>query len=496
MARFNKREWILVLSLLLLGWAARAWLLWGDIPVPGINGAYYLVQDRSLLERGRLALPDLPLVFHIQSLIAMTLPAPLETAIVWAVKLCDALLPPLAAVPVLFLGLNWARQENRGALVPWLAAAHIAAGGVPLSMVGDFQKNSLALVWMAWLLWALRQWAGGSPGRRSGMAMTCALLLALTGLTHIGVFGTSLLLAGLWWLGLMAASRRREPSRWGCAGLGLAVVLCVSYGVYRGFDSERVLRLREATLHPVRFLIATGPPPPPGMTPPGMAPPPPPPLPQFIPWALLLLLVMQLRRRPVESVPDQDLVRTCGVGALLLSCPCLPGDLSGRLCLNAYIPALIVAQFALLRLRSKRGRAVFTGLLFLAWVASAIPILTLGRPSMVTPSALREFDSIAAAGLITDPPHTLIVAPHGLEWWAAWKLHVRIVHRNSLQLSDWEHYQVMFLELKEPPHPPGLPPRGPMPGPFAMMLPDKARVIFSGEALTLARLDEAPASPP
>src|SRR5947209_1738766 len=89
-----------------LGVAARYLILLRTPLMPGINGAYYLVQARSLLEKGRLGIPDLPLTFMVHAVIAKGLQwlagAPLERAVLWATKFTDAVIPPLAAIPIYF----------------------------------------------------------------------------------------------------------------------------------------------------------------------------------------------------------------------------------------------------------------------------------------------------------------------------------------------------------------------------------------------------------
>jgi hypothetical protein len=95
-SEFRPVYWLLCLVAAAI--AARAWLLFSTPLVPGMNGAYYLVQARSLLEHGRLGIPDLPLTFWLHASLARLLQLVSgmhqDAAIVWAVKLADATLPP------------------------------------------------------------------------------------------------------------------------------------------------------------------------------------------------------------------------------------------------------------------------------------------------------------------------------------------------------------------------------------------------------------------
>jgi len=61
---------LLLALAVLLAATARATLLFSTELMPGMNGAYYLVQARSLLEKGALAIPDLPLVFALHAAMA------------------------------------------------------------------------------------------------------------------------------------------------------------------------------------------------------------------------------------------------------------------------------------------------------------------------------------------------------------------------------------------------------------------------------------------
>src|ERR1044071_7189273 len=114
----NRFPWLLVASIVFIGAILRACLLFSTSLVPGMNGAYYLVQARSLIERGKLGIPDLPLTFVVQAtfakLVQLVSGASLENSIVFAVKCADAMLPPLVAIPVFALVWQWTRRAGTG----------------------------------------------------------------------------------------------------------------------------------------------------------------------------------------------------------------------------------------------------------------------------------------------------------------------------------------------------------------------------------------------
>lgn len=102
--------------------AARATLLFCTPLVPGMNGAYYLVQARSVLTHGTLGIPDLPLAFYLQAALAWVANVltgqPLESCVLAAVKVADSVLPAFLAIPVALLALRWIRTAG---VSSWLA---------------------------------------------------------------------------------------------------------------------------------------------------------------------------------------------------------------------------------------------------------------------------------------------------------------------------------------------------------------------------------------
>ncbi|MFM2295636.1 MAG: hypothetical protein RLZZ350_2049, partial [Verrucomicrobiota bacterium] len=251
-----KYAWLAAGLVTLAAVAERAWLLFSTPLVPGINGAYYMVQARALLEQGRLGIPDLPLTFCVDAalakLIQLVSGVSLEASIMLAVKLEDSILPALVALPVFALVRRWNARNGAGLWLPMCAALAVAGGAPALGMVGDFQKNSLGLVWLAALLWRLHVWLELSTPKNAALAV---LLLALTGVTHIGVFGWALVLVGLAMVVALArcdAAARRKILPWLFAG-GAVCALAATLVLWK-FDPARVQRLASAVAHPLAYL--------------------------------------------------------------------------------------------------------------------------------------------------------------------------------------------------------------------------------------------------
>ena len=535
--------------------AARSWLLRSTPLVPGRNGGYYLIQARALLEHGKLGIPDLPLNFIVQAsfakLLHLVAGRSLEASVLAAVKLCDAVLPALAAIPVFLLARRWCAQAGRG-FWPAAAAAAVAVLGAPaLSMVGDFEKNSLGLVWLAGLIVALHAWMTQRTRRRAAAVL---VFLGLCGLTHIGVFGAALALTALTWMADLALLRGKEGLRTlyhvgAVAVLGALVVGAAAGVVLWKFDPARIRRLAGALSNPVTFFQNGGHtdnrgpgfrPPTPGAGMPDRFGPPPgdgqPPLakngrPEFAAagrrppmgpgmmgpssgvstgvFALVVAGALGLSwyRRRELSAADRASVVGCSVGLFLLTGPWVSGDIAGRFQLIAMIPAAVSVAFVMAYLPGKWSAPV-CAIAVLALVAStSAPLLRRGGQPVINVAAFEELSTLTKC--IAHPERTLIVAPHGLEWWAAWTLHTHVAQPRAVQASDWTTYDtVLFIQENRRAHgamggmpemrgPPGLggpggfngPPGG---GPPMMgeRIPDGAETVHDGTYFNLARVTQ------
>ncbi len=503
------------------GVLVRGWILFNTASMPGVNGAYSLVQARSLLEKGTLGLPDFPLLFALQagfaSLIQHVTGLGFEPSIVLAVKLLLALLPPLAAVPVFLLGRKWSvRAGCPRSPIPLVAAALVSLGGQAVVMTGDIDKNALALVWLLGLLLSLH---ASMERRRLGSLAAPTLFLLLLGVTHVGAFGAALVVTaciGAVYLKQPGAPplKRALPAIAGAlAFIGAAEAL-----VFWNFDPARIERLLRVITNPLFFLSHR-----PGAVPP-MAPPMPPMHdgPPFMPFVVMLAQLLLLgalgawvlrvvwRRRHELTGADISLVCGCVLAIALMTGPWIQGDSAIRLVLIAAPLAVVVGSFTLLHNGGRRPGRILAGLACLALLAAGAFQTVTGGWRLFGGGAYEELKSLSAQ--IPHPDHTLIVANHGIEWNAAWLLHTHVAQNSALGDSDWQRYDaVLFLVMKDafaPGGPPGFggpgrpgpgpnPQSGPPPPPPPPMhrpvkIPADAVILHDGPHFTLARVDAPP----
>jgi hypothetical protein len=226
--------------LALAAWSAwQRWEVLSATPWPvGVDGWYYPLQLRALLERGELAYPAAPLTFWLMAPIAALLDDPIAAA-----KLVAAVGGALVALPA------YARGRRAGGLAGGLVAAVLAvSGGGSFFLSLEFVKNGLGLTVGLTAVWlGLR--ALEAPGR--GRIAAAALGLIATALTHkMGVLLALALLVPAAIVELRhrgIAARRVRPLLAG-AGAVMALVLVAGVLAPQRFAGPADLRLLEGAV--------------------------------------------------------------------------------------------------------------------------------------------------------------------------------------------------------------------------------------------------------
>jgi len=475
--------------------AVRAVVDLGSPLVPKINGAYYLVQVRALLEHGRLAFPDLPLVFLLEAglaRIAMALGASVNQAIIVSVKLVDILFPPLVALPAFLLARRIAGQseDKREASLPVLAIALWSVLSLsPVLMTGDFQKNALG---MAWFFCAALALAASLRGRAVAGLLSTIGFLFLAGMTHAGAFGAGLLFA----IAAIAAGVVMAPPAWRraasigiAAGIGLLIALTAAWLVLDPARLARLLSIAATPLalfrHPWIFAAARGEI---AASPASIA------NLAFVNAAAftgIALLILRWRRLgPGIKVPVIAAIST----TILLASPFAGSAWAERLHMMAYAPAAVLLAFAA-PARSGRLRLLFPAVITFAALLLSLPEVPRLRQPSIPPESRAELEGLW--DIIPDPDRSLVIARHGLEWWAAWLLRAKVSQEFGVEPSAWREYAAVYYLVMHPPPPgdgrgfgrPGLP--GPSPFP-EVRIPAGASILHEGRFFTLARADDPP----
>jgi len=166
------RAWLVVLAVCAGSAIVRYRYLASTGTPVGIDGYYYLVQVRSILEDGRLYYPSAPLVLWLMAAVAK-LGSPLV-----GVQLVAAVGTAAIGIPIMGAG------QRLGFSPISAAIAAIAATTAPSSLYlsAEFAKNGVALTIACAYLWAVAI-AIAEPEQRTAWLRTVALLVA-TALAH------------------------------------------------------------------------------------------------------------------------------------------------------------------------------------------------------------------------------------------------------------------------------------------------------------------------
>jgi hypothetical protein len=381
----DRRAWIrATIGLVLAGIAIRLAVDFSRAYPPGTDAGYYPMQSRWLLVHGRLLYDDLPLVFWMNAGLAKLAVAcgwELDAAVMAASRLIRAVVPPLVAVPIMALGYRWS-GGRRQALSGCAAVAMLAVASAPVMRGISMDKTSVGLVWQATAVWAsILAMARPSTARWSVLLAS----LALSALTHIGAFGVTAFMVGIavarWaWQGRAHASH--SLWRTGAAGLTTAVLLV---GALAYFEPRRAVALLQA---PFVFFLS-------GVTTPfrldqiGLT----------LSAVVAAVTAIGIHRawRDRAAVPPAD--RTMVFAAV--------------------IAVFVIARRSIAEASRWPARALLAAAVV---VAATSPFHA--PDSLLNSEAGQELRSLRT--LVPNPVSTLVVAPHGLEWFAGFILYTPV----------------------------------------------------------------------
>ena len=423
------RGWWVLAIVLMAAWIVRGIIYAGVEFMPKINGAYYLVQARTVLETGRTGIPDLPLLFYLHAAFAKLLMlvgiGDQARCITLAVKIADTVLPPLTAIPVFFLARDWMSARGKGWLAMMAVIAFTVLNESTFTLLSDFQKNGFGMIWMLGFILAVHR--AGQQMSWQRLAWVGVMLL-LAGITHIGVFGATASFAALAAVAYLLLLKEHRKKMLIALGVGVVMLAGLIAVVKTGFDPKRADHLTRLIEEPLKLFQGgregpggrpIGPPGaqagtrmgPPGLTPPtvgGMRGGPPGmnaltvfgiPLNQTIIIHAIagLAVLMLLRHWSSVSPADRAIVLAALMLALFLASPLLDFDHGMRFGLMAFAPGAVLLAFALSHWRSRWGSRL-VALLVIGLVAvgayngSASPM---NRHATVPGEAMPELASLS-----------------------------------------------------------------------------------------------------
>jgi len=423
----NRKWWTLgfAVAATTLGIAAKLALTTGPL-LPGLDGAYYWVQVRSILENATLAFNDLPLVFWIQAgLAALIRDVPL------AVRITDAVLPALAALPLYLMTKN-AKQM-------WLPAVAILVVLVnPIQLyffTGDFIKNAATIPVVFFIAYLLMNW-----NKRSLPFSIIALAMSFVVLTF-SHFGTLLLGFGLLAIWSFLQLRRKHWRFWLIAGIISFVMIVITLAGLAILVPTRFDRLinfittTEVFLQPTWQMMFQG---------------------HTDPVMIFTCLVGQLgavvlalvswRTHKELNYAAKSLLGASLILTFVLSSPLIGTAWFDRLAALSFVPLSIAMLIVWENLNVRWLKGTVMALPVIILVGSLFLFQAGAKQPVLTGTLYSDFETLTSEVQI--PSNSIVVARHGLEYLVAWELMTDVVQDSSYQASNTDSYDGVYY-LKE-----------------------------------------------
>lgn len=393
--------------------------------IPGVNGGYYPLQVRFILENGYLAFPDMPLLFYFDAFLIKVISFLgidiSDKLILFIVKLIDSISLPLLLIPL--YKIFYLLIFNKPLYIQTSIILFAILSFSPLILTSDLQKNSLAITF---LFFFLHNFISFQIYKKTSDFFKSFILLLIIGLTHFGTFSIALLILGL--INLFTYKRK--------AFIPIFITLIFGIIIISTFDISRLNRLVNFWM--VIFekpLLTNAQPSPPDI------------FNIIISFSLVILgiFILKIKSKILSHLQKRILLTNICL-LLFLSFPLLDVEYFKRLNLFLFIPqTLILIQITSIQ-NIKNARK--TSIIIIAITILSI-LAVIGRPKrpFIDEVAYKELKYIST--IITNNNQTIVIANHGLEWWIAWILNVKISQDKSFNEEILKKYSNIYVIIQD-----------------------------------------------
>ncbi|MES2131562.1 MAG: hypothetical protein V4506_04375 [Bacteroidota bacterium] len=442
----------------------------------GGDGPYYPLQIRSILEQQKLAFPDMPLLFIFEGLIAGMLDffhvASYNNCVLLAAKLTDAIIPPLAAIPVFLIVKELNTPGITSRFLNYLLV-YFALFNFTTSLVfsNGLQKNAVAVVWLFFYFYFVIRLIKYEQKKD---LYYLGLVLLLCVLTHFGSFALLIFftaLIGIFWL--MYHKQAIRSFTWKKAAIILsALILFLLMIAY--FDSGRFQRLISIPLKvfefPVLLLMLSGY---------GIE--------NFLsplhlivgnPLALIALISLIIYRKKI-SKENKLIAWALVVATFFLVSPFIGLEWANRLYIMSYIPIVVLYLILFNSIKSKWLRIVPAGL-FTLLIAMSIMGIRANTPC-ITQESYTEFVQIQQYVKFNE--NDAIIGRQDLRLLGSWEFRTKSIVDYLFKKEDFNRYHAVYVirQIKGSNFPSGRF-RG------DARIPDNSIKVYSGECFELYQL--------
>ncbi len=390
--------------------------------IPGINGGYYPLQLRTLLETGRLGFSDMPLYFYLTAffvkMASFFTTIDIGHLIIHTSKIIDSISLPLLVIP-LYLIVKNIFKDKLPRYFEIILVGFATLSFSPLILTSDLQKNAFAIPLMLFFIYYLLAFFESKSKKH---ILLSVIFIMLTGLTHFGVFAVSVLI-----LLISLIVFYRKKALLPILGISVSGILLVYM-----FDPGRAERL--LNLWPVIFekpAILHGP-----LSPLDLF--------NYIMSYLLIGfgVFTIIKRKQKFNFYRKNILIIFLILIFILSFPLLDIQYARRFNLLLFIPQIFVLCI-LFRFFNQKLRKIISSLLVLMTMGSIFLMTINMKPPSITQQAFQDLKNLEKH--ISDPGKTLIIARHGLEWWVAWQIHTKVGQDKSLTEKTHLKYDKILI---------------------------------------------------
>jgi hypothetical protein len=406
----------------LLSFSFRLFLEFQSSIITGINGGYYPVQVRHVLEHGHLAMKDMPLVFYVNAffvkVFAFILPSqPIDFIIILVTKILGALSIPLLVFPLYKLIHHYLAYKLTKPF-EYLILGFALFSFSSLYLGAEMMKNAYALVGFTYFIYFIIRFFKEKSNK---YVLLSVFTLLLIGVTHFGVFAIALIFLLLF---LICVYRVR-------AVVPILITSVIGFLIvwwldpFRAFNAINIFEKWFGLPWRIAFYPA------------GIA--------SFILSVfVVLILFLTIRNKKVETSQKQMFTVFMWFIALL-SIPLLRFELWRRFNLMLFIPQLIalVLVFPYLKASYKKK---FTVLLSVIIGVSVIFNLVFPKTNSISLDAYNDLSEMS--NKILNPNETIIIVRHGLDWWVVWQLKTKMA-QSHIKINDTiasKYDDILFLK--------------------------------------------------
>jgi hypothetical protein len=439
------KSWFIVIIFILVAISIRLKFHFsGNYLLAGVDGPYYPLQVKSIMEHFRLGFSDMPLLFMLEAVIANFLQflhvgTPNECILI-AVKFVDVLLPPLAAIPVFLFAKELNIRKGKINYLSYLMVAYSILNVTTILLFSNnFQKNAVSVVLVFFYIYFVLRILKYSQNKD---ILYAVLILIICTLTHFGSASIILLISGAIFLIYVIDNRKliNSISVKKTFIFIIPVILFISTLFF--FDFDRLKRLVYLPVKlfesPVILMILDG---------------------QnigeyfnpsnFIFPNLLGLFALVLFIRIRKTMEKE--VRIIGYGLLIstfiLASPLIGIDWANRLYMMSYIP--IVGVYLILFSRiTKKWILAFPVVIFCSIMCFVIfEGFTSPMLQSITDEAYQEFKEIKSDVNLTE--NTAIVARQDLKVLASWEFGTKGIANYLLTENDFLSFESVYYLIQK-----------------------------------------------